>query len=111
MTNEEPKALAASTWRVALDRSAAGQRRSGFAAMPCYIVSMSPAVKTILELMASWPVEDQEELSELAREIEARRTGVYRLSEEERAAIDAARRGPLAADDEVEAFWKRRGLA
>ena len=72
---------------------------------------MSPAVKTILELMASWPIEDQEELSELAREIEARRTGVYRLSDEERTAIDAARRGPLAADDEVEAFWKRRGLA
>jgi hypothetical protein len=38
------------------------------------------------------------------------RAGVYRLSEEERAAIDAARRGPLAAGDEVEAFWKRRGL-
>ena len=52
-----------------------------------------------------------EELSELAREIEARRSGVYRLSAEERAAIDAARRGPLATDDEVEAFWKRRGLA
>jgi hypothetical protein len=51
-----------------------------FAAMPGYIASMSPAVKTILELMASWPAEDQEELSELAREIEARRTGVYRLS-------------------------------
>jgi hypothetical protein len=51
--------------------------------MPGYIASMSPAVKTILELMASWPAEDQEELSELAREIEARRTGVYRLSEED----------------------------
>ena len=72
---------------------------------------MSPAVKTILERVASWPAEDQEELSEIAREIEARRTGVYRLSDEERAAIQAARRGPLAADDEVEAFWKRRSLA
>jgi hypothetical protein len=82
-----------------------------FAATLAYIASVSPAVKTIVEMMASWPAEDQEELSELAREIEARRTGVYRLSEEERAAIDAARRGPLAADDEVEAFWKRRGLA
>ena len=61
--------------------------------------------------VASWPAEDQEELSELARDIEARRTGVYRLSDEERAAIHAARRGPLAADDEVEAFWKRRSLA
>src|SRR3981081_4572965 len=82
-----------------------------FAAMLGHIAAMSPAVKTILELMASWPAEDQEELSELAREIEARRTGVHRLSGEDRAAIDAARRGPLAADDEVEAFWKHRGLA
>jgi hypothetical protein len=76
-----------------------------------YIVAMSPAVKSMLERVASWPAEDQEELSEFAREIEARRTGVYRLSEEERAAIDSARRGPLVADEEVEAFWKRRGLA
>ncbi len=75
-----------------------------------YILAMSPAVKNILERVASWPAEDQEELSELAREIEARRTGVYRLSNAERAAIAAARRGPLASDDEVEAFWKRRGL-
>jgi hypothetical protein len=75
-----------------------------------YILAMSPAVKNILEQVATWPAEDQEELSELAREIEARRSGIYRLSDEERAAIDAARRGPLAADDEVEAFWQRRGL-
>jgi hypothetical protein len=79
--------------------------------MPRHIASMSPAVKTILKSMASWPVEDQEELSELAREIETRRTCVYRLSEKERSAIDAARRSPLAADDEVEVFWERRGLA
>src|SRR5438874_618518 len=72
-----------------------------------YIAVMSPAVKTILERVASWPAEDQEELSEVAREIEARRGGIYRLSDEERAAIDAARRGLLASDDEVEAFWKR----
>jgi hypothetical protein len=78
--------------------------------LPSYIVVMSPAVKSILERVASWPAEDQEELTELAREIEARRSGVYRLSDEERAAVDAARRGPLASDDEVEAFWKRRGV-
>ena len=81
-----------------------------FAGVSRYIFVMSPAVKSILEQVASWPAEDQEELSELAREIEARRSGVYRLSDEERAAIDASRRGPLASDDEVEAFWKRRGL-
>jgi hypothetical protein len=81
------------------------------AGVSSYIFVMSPAVKSILERVASWPAEDQEELSEVAREIEARRSGVYRLSEEERAAIDAARRGPLASDDEIEAFWQRRGLA
>ena len=78
--------------------------------LPDYIVVMNSAVKSILERVASWPAEDQEELSELARGIEARRNGVYRLSDDERATIDAARRGPLASDDEVEAFWKRRGL-
>jgi hypothetical protein len=82
-----------------------------FANISSYILAMSPAVRSILERVESWPAEDQEELSELAREIEARRTGVYRLSDEERAAIDAARRGPFATDDEVEAFWQRRGLA
>jgi hypothetical protein len=68
---------------------------------------MSPGLKTILERVASWPAEDQEELSEVAREIEAWRTGVYRLSDEERTAIREARRGPLASDDQVEAFWKK----
>ena len=51
---------------------------------------MSPAVKNIRERVASWPAEDQEELSELAREIEARGSGIYRLSEDERAAIHTA---------------------
>ena len=81
-----------------------------FARVSRYMVMTSRAVKSILERVASWRDEDQEELSELAREIEARRSGIYRLSDEERAAIDASRRGPLASDDEVEAFWKRRGL-
>ena len=71
---------------------------------------MSPPAKSILEQVASWPVEDQDELSELARDIEARRTGTYRLNDDERAAIDHARRGSLASDAEVEAFWARRGL-
>lgn len=72
---------------------------------------MSPAVKEILQNVASWPEEDQEELAELAREIEARRTGVYVLNDEERAAIADARAGGLASDEDVAAFWKRHGLA
>lgn len=71
---------------------------------------MTASARSILEHVASWPIEDQEELYELARGIEARRTGLFRLNDEERAAIDIARRGPLASDAEVEAFWARRGL-
>ncbi len=72
---------------------------------------MNSAVKDILKNVANWPEEDQQELVELAREIEARRTGVYVLSDAERAAIAEARRGAFASDDEAAAFWKRHGLA
>ncbi|GIK78996.1 MAG: hypothetical protein H3C55_04200 [Pseudorhodoplanes sp.] len=72
---------------------------------------MNSAVKDILKNVANWPEEDQQELAELAREIEARRTGVYVLSDAERAAIAEARRGAFASDDEAAAFWKRHGLA
>ena len=72
---------------------------------------MNAAVKDILERVAEWPEEDQEELAALALEIEARRTGVYELSDDEKASIDAARRSALASDDVVAAFWKRYGVA
>jgi hypothetical protein len=72
---------------------------------------MNTAVKNILERVAAWPDEDQEELAALALEIEARRTGVYELTDDEKASIDAARRSGLASDDTVAAFWKRYGAA
>lgn len=72
-----------------------------------YCCCMSPAAKEILDKVARWPQEDQEELAELAREIEARRTCVYVLSEQERVAIADARKGTFASDDDVRAFWKR----
>jgi hypothetical protein len=71
---------------------------------------MSPGTKTLLEQVESWPIEDQEELADVAREIESRRTGVYRLSDEERAAvrsgIDDARRGDFATEEEIEEFYQ-----
>jgi predicted transcriptional regulator len=71
---------------------------------------MSPKTKTLLEQVQSWPEEDQEELADVAREIESRRTGVYRLSDDERTAVragmDAARRGDFATDEEIEAFYR-----
>ena len=70
---------------------------------------MNPGTKTLLEQVQSWPQEDQEELAEVAREIESRRSGVYRLSDEERAAVragmDAARRGDFVPDLEMEEFY------
>lgn len=67
---------------------------------------MSPAAKQLLEKIASWPVEDQEELLEHARDIEARRTGVYHATPEELAAIDEAEQSGVATDDEVEAAFR-----
>ncbi len=67
-------------------------------------------INAVLERVRSWPVEDQEELIEIVREIEAQRTGVYVLTDDDRAAIEKSRRGRLASDDEVAAFWKRHGI-
>jgi hypothetical protein len=66
---------------------------------------MSPSTKKLLERVESWPSEDQDELAEYAREIEARRTGVYRASPEELQAIDEAERGGVATHEEVEAAF------
>jgi predicted transcriptional regulator len=71
---------------------------------------MTDDVKEILRRVESWPEEDQEELASVARLIEARRSGVYQLSDEERAAVrkgmDAARRGEFAADEDIERFYQ-----
>lgn len=68
----------------------------------------------VLEAARSWPEEDQQELAEYAREIEARRTGVYVMSDEERAAVreglEQAQRGEFVPDDEMDAFWKKIGV-
>ncbi|MDP3078386.1 MAG: hypothetical protein Q8N40_22415 [Bradyrhizobium sp.] len=73
-------------------------------------MSMTPGTKALLEQVQSWPQEDQEELAEVAREIESRRTGVYRLSDEERTAVRAgmedARRGDFASDEEIDELYR-----
>ena len=42
----------------------------------CYIGFMNSVTKQILQKVAGWPEEDQQELAEIAREIEARRAGI-----------------------------------
>ncbi len=68
-------------------------------------------INAVLEGVRSWPQEDQEELIKIARAIEARRAGVYVMTDEERAAIADARKSAVVPDEEADAFWKRRGLA
>jgi predicted transcriptional regulator len=71
-------------------------------------------IHAVLEHVRSWPQEDQEELAEIAREIEARRKGVYVMNDEERASVreglEQARRGEFAPDAEMDAFWKEIGV-
>jgi len=71
-------------------------------------------IKSILESVHSWPAEDQEELAELAREIEAHRTGIYVMNDEERAAVreglEQAERGEFVSDEGMDAFWKKIGV-
>jgi predicted transcriptional regulator len=66
---------------------------------------MVKALEEIIKKAEHWPSEDQEELAEYAREIEARRTGVYIMSEAERAAVHEglaeADRGEFASDDVI----------
>jgi hypothetical protein len=72
---------------------------------------MNQISKNILDRVDAWPQEDQQELLDMVRAIEARRAGIYVLDEDEQAAIGAARRSNLADEDKVLAFWKRFGIA
>lgn len=69
------------------------------------------ALQEVLEHAATWPVEDQNDLAEYAREIEARRTGVYTMSDDERAAVGRglaeADRGEFVTDEMVAEADKR----
>jgi len=73
-------------------------------------LKLKPGTKTLLERVQTWPEEDQEELADVAREIESRRSGVYRLSDEERTAVragmDAARRGDFVPEAEMDEFYR-----
>ena len=71
-------------------------------------------LKDVLEQAETWPKQDQEELAEYAREIQARLTGVYIMSTEERAAVQRglaqADRGEFMSDAVVKEANKRHKL-
>jgi hypothetical protein len=80
----------------------------------CYIDPMNKKLETLLDLVSSWPEAAQDELMKSIAEIEARHGSVYRLSDEEKAAIEkalaAVDRGEIATDEEMAALFKRHGV-
>jgi predicted transcriptional regulator len=72
---------------------------------------MGPRLKDVLEKAETWSDEDQEELVDLVREIEARRSGVYHLSDDERKAVEQgladAQAGRFSSDEEIDAIFRK----
>ena len=72
---------------------------------------MTISLRKMLARAESWSEQDQEELAQVALEIEARRHGVYHASGDELKAIDealaAVGRGEIASDQEVEAVFAK----
>lgn len=72
---------------------------------------MEKILEEVLSRASTWPKEDQVELARIAREIELERAGgVYRFSDDERAAVEEglaqAERGEHVPDAEMEAFFR-----
>jgi predicted transcriptional regulator len=72
---------------------------------------MTQGLEILLEQVAGWPPEAQEELVQSMAAIEKKHLGVYRLNDEERAAVrrglQEMREGKIATDEEVAAVLNR----
>ena len=77
----------------------------------CYGALMNADIQSVLSRVANWPEDDQDELAQIALEIEARRHSVYRATIEELKAIDealaAVARGEIATEEQVEAVFAK----
>jgi predicted transcriptional regulator len=72
---------------------------------------MNKLVETLIERVADWPQDVQAEVVQSIVDIETKHFGVYKLSPEERTAIEEAleemRQGKFATDEEVAAVFNR----
>ena len=72
---------------------------------------MNKLLETLIERVSALPEEAQDELLDHIALIEARQSGIYQLSDDERAAVrrglEEARQGKFATDEEVEAVFSR----
>jgi hypothetical protein len=87
--------------------------RIGVRKQPLWYYAGMNTLKDVLEHAVTWPQEDQDKLTEYAREIEARRTGIYTMSDDERLAVARglaeADRGEFVAEELVADADKRHG--
>jgi len=72
---------------------------------------MDDLVETLLERVADWPDQAKAELVKSIVDIETKHFGVYKLTAEERTAIEEAleemRQGKFATDEQVAAVFNR----
>jgi hypothetical protein len=65
------------------------------------------ALEDVLQRVETWPKQAQEDLAEIAREIDAQLAGrAYYASAEELAALDEAERSGVASDEEIEVAFR-----
>jgi len=69
------------------------------------------SLEILLDRVAAWSEEDQEKVARFIEEIESTRRELYKLSDEERAAVrrgfEEMRTGQLASDEEVAPVFNR----
>jgi len=72
---------------------------------------MNKRLESLIERVAALPQEAQDELLDHIAIIEAKHSGVYELSDDERTAVrrglEEMRQGKFASDEEVEAVFSR----
>ena len=87
------------------------EQASAFAPLPsiCYSEAMTKdQVKSVLDRVSAWPEGRQQELAEIALEIEAEMSDApYRASDDELEAVDEGLAGRPASKGEVAATFSR----
>jgi hypothetical protein len=75
------------------------------------VMAQTKALEALMERAATWPDEAQAELLKFMIDTEAKHFGVYRLTDEERAAVrkglDDARHGRFASDEQMADLFNR----
>ena len=84
-----------------------------FRGVTCYLLPMNAKLQNLFERIAALPDELLGEIEQSIDEIERWRGDVFRLTDEERAAVrkgmEAARHGEFVTDEELAAFYRRHG--